>query len=192
LRCGAGSSLYGLEVARALDLPVDFIESAHKIRRRLIGSAAEEEATASNWNAHIVRRNCEQCGHVITNDLEVHHIKPRCVADGKVFRDTGLQRDDLRNLIVVCQKCHDKHHAGLLDIGPVVQTSDGPVRIAAENIEPVVEPQKSKWTSEQMQQIREVIKEHPIMTPKYIVYKLNNEYDIQISEATIRKIKNTG
>jgi DNA mismatch repair protein MutS len=195
LRCGAGSSLYGLEVARALDLPVDFIESAHKIRRKLIGSAAEEEATASNWNAHIVRRVCEQCSHPITNDLEVHHIKPRCKADGNVFRDTGLQRDDLRNLIVVCQTCHDKHHAGLLDIGPIVQTSDGPVRLSTEGstIETAKSAeQKGKWTSEQMQQIREVIKEHPIMPPKYIVYKLNNEYDIQISEATIRKIKNTG
>jgi DNA mismatch repair protein MutS len=44
---GPGSSLYGLEVARAMNVPVAFLAKALAIRRRLLGTAAEEEAPRS-------------------------------------------------------------------------------------------------------------------------------------------------
>ncbi len=200
LRPGSGSSLYGLEVARALDLPVDFINSAHKIRRKLIGSAAEEETNASAWNANIVRRVCEQCGHSIVTDLEVHHIRPRVeAAEGRRFNDTGLQRDDVRNLIVVCQRCHDAHHAGKLEIGPIVQTSDGPIRVVQQQSQQEEQQQQqpkkigqtkaSKFSEEELQQINTVLQEYPTMPIKHIVFKLNNDYDIKVSDSTLRKMR---
>jgi DNA mismatch repair protein MutS len=195
LRPGAGSSLYGLEVARALDLPVDFIDSAHKIRRQLLGSKVEEEATTSAWNPAVIRRACEQCGSEIVRDLEVHHIRPRVEATGNKFSDTGLMRDNQRNLIVVCQKCHDAHHAGQIELAPLVQTSDGPMRLTDNNdktVKKVGQTKQSKWSELEQENIKTVLKEYPTMPAKHLVFKLSEEYDITISEATLRKIKQSG
>jgi len=115
LQPGSGSATYGLEVARAMGLPFTVIERAHEIRRALGGEVAADEAPKSSWNSSITRKACEICKTGIVNDLEVHHIQPR--AEGG--------SNELRNLIVVCKMCHDKHHAGELDIGPLQQTSDG-------------------------------------------------------------------
>lgn len=193
LRPGSGSSLYGLEVARALDLPVDFINSAHKIRRQLLGSKVEEETVSSTWNPSIIRRACEQCGSEIVRDLEVHHIRPRVEASGKQFKDTGLMRDNQRNLIVVCQKCHDAHHAGQLELGSVVQTSDGPMRLTDDKaVKKIGQTKQSKWSDEQQESIKTILKEYPTMPLKHLVFKLSEEFDIKISEATLRKIKLSG
>ena len=56
LRPGSGSTLYGLEVARAMDLPFEFIEQALKNRHQIMGSTIQQDAAASSWNAEIVRR----------------------------------------------------------------------------------------------------------------------------------------
>jgi DNA mismatch repair protein MutS len=129
LRPGSGSSQYGLEVARAMHLPTEFLTKAHAYRRKLLGSVNEAEATGSAWNSAVQRRACEMCGAGIIRDLEVHHIRPRVEAAGAAHFTDGAGRDDARNLIVVCQRCHDEHHAGRLDIQPLRMTSDGPVRV---------------------------------------------------------------
>ena len=129
LRPGSGSSQYGLEVARAMHLPTEFLTKAHAYRRKLLGSVNEAEATGSAWNSAVQRRACEMCGAAMVRDLEVHHIRPRVEAAGAMHFTDGAGRDDARNLIVVCQRCHDEHHAGRLDIQPLRMTSDGPVRV---------------------------------------------------------------
>ena len=70
LHKGAGSSLYGIEVARALHLPHDFLESAVKVRRQILGKKTEEESQASGWNSNVIRKNCQVCGHEIVRDLD--------------------------------------------------------------------------------------------------------------------------
>jgi DNA mismatch repair protein MutS len=61
LHPGAGSSLYGLEVARAMGIPFEVLQSAHQIRRSLAGEKTEAEATTSAWNTAVQRRACEIC-----------------------------------------------------------------------------------------------------------------------------------
>jgi DNA mismatch repair protein MutS len=127
LRPGNGSTLYGLEVARAMDLPFEFIEQALKNRHQIMGSVKQEEATSSTWNTDIVRKVCEVCHKAITSDLEVHHIKERASASNGILED-GSHMNDKRNLIVICEACHDKVHNRTIDIGPIKMTSDGPQR----------------------------------------------------------------
>jgi DNA mismatch repair protein MutS len=121
---GPGSSLYGLEVARAMNLPDEVLAQAGAIRRQLLGTANESEAPMSQWNGGIQRRECEVCSRGITKDLEVHHIRGRAEAVEGKFAD-GTDQNSARNLIVVCAECHDKHHAGELEIGELRLTSDG-------------------------------------------------------------------
>lgn len=127
LRKGSGSSLYGLEVARAMDLPFAFIEQALKNRHRIDGSTDVTKAKNSSWNASIIRKECENCGMQITKELEVHHIKERNSAV-KGILENGTHMNNMRNLIVVCQKCHDNIHNNSIEIGSVIQTSEGSVR----------------------------------------------------------------
>lgn len=118
LQPGPGSCSYGLEVARAMGLPVGVIERAHQIRRQLEGTAAANEAPVSAWNRQIQRQACEMCGHAVVRDLEVHHLHERARGGG----------NQLRNLAVLCETCHDRHHANELHVGPLVMTSEGLVR----------------------------------------------------------------
>ncbi len=228
LRPGPGRTIYGLEVARAMHLPVDFLEDAHAIRRRLMGTATEAEAEGSAWNSAVTRRACEVCGAAVVRDLEVHHIRPRVEAgDSKHFED-GSARDDARNLVVVCQRCHDEHHAGRLDIQPLRMTSEGPMRLAVPAVAtatPTPSPldfsqfaykgslggsgsvsaattsvstsapatnSKCKWSTDDQAAILKVLREFPTLSMKLLVFKLQHEYEIDISEATLRKVRKDG
>ena len=119
LQPGAGNTTYGLEVAKAMGLPYTLLERAHQIRRSLGGEASDMNAPKSIWNAKIQRNECEACQKRNVRFLEVHHITPRCEGGD----------NSLRNLVVLCEECHDKHHNDELDIGPLQQTSDGPQRV---------------------------------------------------------------
>jgi DNA mismatch repair protein MutS len=118
LQPGSGSSTYGLEVARAMGLPYAFMERACEIRKMIGGEGLQMQQSA--WNSDIFKKSCELCHSAIARNLDVHHIQHR-VNGGD---------NSPRNLIVVCNSCHDKHHAGELEIPPLQQTSEGPERIS--------------------------------------------------------------
>jgi DNA mismatch repair protein MutS len=185
---GAGSSLYGLEVARAMNLPEEVLTLAHSLRRGLLGTSTEMDASGSNWNASVQRRECEMCRHAIVRDLEVHHIRPRREANEHGVFDDGAQQDHVRNLIVVCSDCHDRHHAGILAIAPIVQTSDGPIRLGDSESVVTETVRRSKWTDEQTQLIREYLERNRNVTPRRAVFDLG-ELGIVISAASLRRFR---
>jgi DNA mismatch repair protein MutS len=134
LRDGQGSSMYGIEVARAMALPFEFIESALATRHRIVGSTTQQHAKSSAWNPNIVRKECERCRHPICSELEVHHIEHRASADALGRLPDGTHMNKESNLMVICQTCHDQLHRGEFSVGPVRQTSDGPERVIHEAI----------------------------------------------------------
>jgi hypothetical protein len=124
------------------------------------------------------------CGHDIVSELEVHHIHPRA--------ENGS--NDVRNLIVVCAKCHDATHAGKLHIGQLIQTSSGPERSSstpsvASSVPSVT---SSKWSGEEMDIIVNMLRTYKILPLKQLVFRLKVEHDIDISEQTLRKIRRDG
>ena len=175
LQPGAGTSLYGLEVARAMGLPTPLMDRAASLRRRLAGESALEDAPASSWNSEIRRRACEVCGAALQAVLEVHHIQAR--ADGG-----GNQP---RNLAVLCATCHDKHHAGEITVGPLRLTSDGVER------ESVVSSTKkikaNVWNDEEMELITASIRAHPGAPAKRILLDLC-EKGLRITAAQLRRV----
>ncbi len=120
LQPGSGSSTYGLEVAKAMGLPYEFMERAYAIRKMIGG----EDIVQSSWNSEIFKKECELCHTNIAKNLDVHHIE---------HREHGGDNSP-RNLIVVCELCHWKHHAGKLEIPPLQQTSEGPERISLASV----------------------------------------------------------
>ena len=189
LHRGPGSTMYGLEVARAMHLPHEILKEALLFRKKLLGEAILEEASPSAWNPLVVRKECEICHSSIVRDLEVHHIQPRANAVQGRFQD-GTSMNDLRNLIVVCQQCHDKHHAGELEIGPQKQTSAGPQReITTKPVEQTTKKVKVKWTEEEQATIEKYLRDYPHLPIPRLVYDLKQKEEIEISEAALRKMK---
>ena len=189
LHAGSGSSLYGLEVARAMGIPMEVLQTAHEIRRKFTGEATASTAPASEWNTVVQRRVCEICSAAIVRDLEVHHIQPRAGAVARRLSD-GSNMNDLRNLVVVCQTCHDKHHAGELAIGPVKQTSDGPVREVAD-LQQFVYKRSLGVTDEQLAIIQAELRAHPNLPVSRMLFDLEDRHGIRITAQRLRSIRTT-
>ena len=187
LRPGSGSTLYGLEVARAMDLPQEFIEQALKNRHTIMGSTTQQNASLSSWNTEIVRKECELCHKQILKDLEVHHIKPRAEAKNGIL-DDGSHMNDKRNLIVICQKCHDDVHAEKYEIGDVKTTSNG---LEREIIQRTADKphKKSKWSDEDRQIIMDTLRKYSTLSLKSLRAHLSSKHDIEISEQALAKFK---
>jgi cytochrome c553 len=190
---GPGSSLYGLEVARAMNLPMGVLDAATKIRHRLMGTTTQIDAQASQWNTAIQRNKCEVCGHGIVKDLEVHHIRQRSDAKDGKFAD-GSRQDDIRNLLVVCATCHDRHHANEISIQGLVQTSEGLARsVTGTSVASTSESRRrSKWSDDEIKIIQEYISKYPSAPMKRIVFELKERENITISAASLTKFASTG
>jgi DNA mismatch repair protein MutS len=121
LKAGAGSPMYGLEVCRGLDMDAEFLRRAVDIRRRLENGS--EMGKASRYNAAVPVQACNVCG--ANKGLETHHIRPQAEADARGFVAQGAHKNDVGNLVVLCESCHDRHHRGELTIRGWIQTSEG-------------------------------------------------------------------
>lgn len=190
LRPGSGSSMYGLEVARAMDLPFEFMEQALQNRHRILGSRTQEEATSSAWNAAIVRRKCEQCGNAM--QLEVHHVKPRASATQGLLED-GTHMNHASNLMVICQACHDAIHAETLVVHPLQMTSDGPERVikVKNEVNEVneVKEKKGKWSEEELETVKETLNRYSSLSLKAIRAHLHSKHGIEMSETVLGKMR---
>jgi DNA mismatch repair protein MutS len=185
LHPGAGSSLYGLEVAKAMMIPFDVLETAHAIRKGLVAQKTEADAPTSAWNAEIQRRVCEVCG--ATTGLEVHHREERATAEHGKLAD-GTSMNAVRNLVVVCDACHDKHHAKEIDIGPVKQTSEGPVRQVVD-LKKYANKTPSGLTEDETETIKKELRTYPNLDPKRMVFDLEHRHGIRITVQRLKTIR---
>ncbi len=187
LRPGSGSTLYGLEVARAMDLPFEFIEQALENRRKIVGSVTQEESTSSSWNSQLVRRACEMCKKPIARELEVHHLQPRSTSIHGRLTD-GSSMNHASNLVVICQVCHDAIHAGKMEVSPLQMTSSGPERVV-EEVAVEVKKKVSKWTNQEHQLIEEALRKYKSLSLKSIRAQLDAKHGIQISESMLSRYR---
>jgi DNA mismatch repair protein MutS len=186
LREGSGSSLYGLEVAKAMRIPDDILEDAIRFRKRLAGETELSESVGSSWNSSVLRIKCESCGASELADLEVHHIKERKMASKNGLLKDGTSVHNQANLAVLCESCHDKVHGGTMEVGPMIQTSDGMERsvttVASSST------RSSKWSEDEMKQIQESAVKFPNLSMANLSKYLLNQHNIQISSATLKKL----
>ena len=185
LREGSGSSLYGLEVAKAMRIPNDILEDAIRFRKSLAGETELSESVGSSWNSNVLRIKCEKCGTTEAKGLEVHHIKPRHHASDSGHLEDGTNVHSKANLVVLCDKCHDEEHVEAT-IGPLVQTSDGMERSIVTNSS--TETKKSKWSQEELSEIRASYTKFPKLSMPALAKYLLNQHSIQISVPTLKKL----
>ena len=130
LREGSGSSLYGLEVCKAIGLPADFIDAANEVRKSVHKTQSLKKhkttiatkARSSRYNASVYMNICGVCKSQMAT--ETHHIKYQCDADDNGFVG-AVHKNDVSNLVPLCEDCHQKEHMGLIKIKGFVKTSQG-------------------------------------------------------------------
>jgi DNA mismatch repair protein MutS len=184
---GSGSTLYGLEVARAMDLPLEFLEQAKAYRHRLAGSVMEAEAKPSAWNAAIKRRACEVCGNPVTANLEVHHLDPRANTVHGILPN-GTPMNAAANLIVLCEACHLKEHA-VQTLQPLVQTSVGPERASSVTTATSAKTKRSKWSEEELRIVEEMLTKYKGTSLKALSYQLKSQHQMDISVQSLTAIR---
>jgi transposase len=104
--------------------------------------------------------------------------------------------NNMRNLIVVCQKCHDSIHNNSIEIGSVIQTSEGSVRSNDDSVSEISsrstdskKNKKAKWSDEDLEIIYSVIEKFKTSSLKAIRAYLESKHQITISEAILSKMR---
>jgi DNA mismatch repair protein MutS len=128
LQKGSGSNLYGLEVAKSMDMPPLFIKKAMQIRRDILKINNNIiTPKKSKYNSKVFVSDCYICKSI--ENLDTHHIKFQNTADtnGNIVAKDGsvFHKNEPHNLVVLCKSCHQKVHDDLITIRGYKNTSKG-------------------------------------------------------------------
>lgn len=122
LLSGQGHSLYGLEVCKSLNLGTQFMTLANEVRQEVLDIIPNALSTkSSKYNANYFVDTCSLCGE---NATEVHHIQYQSTANEEGFIG-HIHKNNLSNLMCVCESCHYKIHHGEISITGYRQTTQG-------------------------------------------------------------------
>jgi len=135
LKPGSGERIYGITVAKYIIKDDEFIKKALEIKNRLINrdpNSAALSTKKSRYNNDVIMDCCHICGkreklgESMTN-LETHHINHQkdCDENGFVKSKPYIKKNQIFNLMVVCQTCHDKIHNDEIEIEGIKMTSQG-------------------------------------------------------------------
>jgi DNA mismatch repair protein MutS len=164
LKEGNGSTLYGLEVCKSLDLDTEFLQLANRVRHKLLDTHENILSTSSNQNKYnrgVYVDKCQVCG---AKASEIHHISQQKEADENGYIGT-FHKNDRFNLVSLCDTCHDRVHHGNLVIHGYSQTSQGVVLDYSHE----ASKSASQATSSSNQSIEEEI--HKLLTPSTTLKK---------------------
>jgi DNA mismatch repair protein MutS len=115
LKPGPGTSMYGLEVCKSLNLPNDFLEMANQIRIKYhpnMGSALSLQH--SNYNSNILVSICKMCNKNMAT--ETHHLQHQMNANNngiiisQTDNNTKFHKNHPANLLTICESCHKGIH----------------------------------------------------------------------------------
>ncbi|BCD68497.1 HNH endonuclease [Nitratiruptor sp. YY09-18] len=124
LQVGSGSTMYGLEFAKALHMDKKFLEYAYVIRKELTGQKSEvellKERRRSRYNKKVYLTKCAICNAPVE---EVHHIAPQMRAK-EGFID-HFKANHKYNLIPLCAKHHKMVHDGKIIINGFIMSEEG-------------------------------------------------------------------
>lgn len=131
LKKGNGNTLYGLEIAKSLDLPPEFLLFANQVRQEHTNMNKNfVEPKISRYSSEIFMDKCKICS---AECQEVHHIKEQKYAnENNILEEEQIHKNRKSNLITVCQTCHDKIHNNEFKINGYQQTSEG-IKLKIEN-----------------------------------------------------------
>ena len=124
LKKGNGNTLYGLEIAKSLDLPLDFLHFANQIRQDYTKMNKNfVEPKISKYNNNLFMDKCSLCDEKCE---EVHHIiEQKNANEDNIIESEQIHKNRKSNLMLICEKCHDKIHNKEIKIDGYKDTTDG-------------------------------------------------------------------
>jgi len=124
LQDGQGSKIYGIEVCKSLDMPLDFMKNAEKIRKEVEGINKDiVKNRKSRYNSNVIVDKCKICDNAAE---ETHHIVYQEKANDEGYL-SSYHKNSKHNLVALCKECHRKEHSGELKINGYIATSYGVV-----------------------------------------------------------------
>lgn len=138
LKPGSGERIYGITVAKYIIKDEDFIKKALEIKNILVNrdpDSAVLSTKRSRYNSDVLMDKCDMCGKREGDmkntkgektNLETHHINhQKDCEDGFVKTKSHIKKNQIFNLMVLCQNCHDKIHNEDIQIQGIKMTSQG-------------------------------------------------------------------
>lgn len=123
IKKGQGSNIYGIEVCKSLDMPLNFMLNAEKIKKELLGINDKLlEIKTSNYNSSLFMDICKICNK--NKSIDTHHINYQSLSDNNGYFD-NFHKNTKHNLVNICKECHDKEHNGIINIEGYKQTNEG-------------------------------------------------------------------
>jgi len=127
LKEGPGNNMYGLEVCKSLNLPLDFLDAANEIRLKYNPEGRSIlSLKQSRYNSNKIVSTCEKCGK--NAGTEVHHLQFQSNANDKGFistTDNVFHKNNLANLMTLCEVCHNEIHSKTKKGSRRVKTTKG-------------------------------------------------------------------
>ena len=183
---GNGPTIYGLEVCKAMDLDEDFLKLANKIRQEIL--EVDERILSDNksqYNSDLYVDLCKICNQKAT---ETHHIKEQHEADENKMIG-NINKDNLSNLVPLCNECHLKVHHNNLLIKGYINTSEG-IKLdycyITEKEVNMKKNSKKKYSDFQVKQILSY-KDKQLSMSRAII-QIGEKEGIKISQQTLKKI----
>ena len=127
LKDGPGNNMYGLEVCKSLSLPQDFLDAAYEIRMKYHPEGASIlSLKTSRYNSKKLVGVCEKCGKNM--GTEVHHLQHQKKSNNEGIISTSdsiFHKNNLANLMTLCDICHNEEHKVSKNGGKRVKTTKG-------------------------------------------------------------------
>lgn len=181
LSLGVGSSLYGLEVCKGMDMPSDFMDIAAEIREDMDDTVAGR--IPSQYNSEVIRHDCGVCGDIAE---DTHHIQFQASANETTGMIGHIHKNRKSNLVCLCKHCHYAVHHGQLSIHGYAQTTKG--RILHYEWTNKQQQEKKKFKTNHIQWIMERCdSKMPVHVLKSLFEK---EFNLSISNSSVSKIRN--
>ena len=192
LKPGNGSSLYGLEVCKSLDLEKEFLEIANTVRQGILDiekSILSEKSNINKYNRNVYKDKCNICNE---KAVEIHHINQQKFADEDGYINGKFHKNEKFNLVCLCERCHDQVHNGKIEVKGYIQTSNGIILDYS-----VIKEQKPNNDINNVEnnmdtietKIKDLITSHPNMKKKDVILAIKQQYkDDSISSYRIEKI----
>jgi len=187
LNSGNGKEEYGLDFAKYIIRDQKFIEIASEVKKEITN--VNSKLKKSRYNKNILLNKCDICE--CSSNLETHHIEFQKNADDYGFiinnNKSHVHKDHTSNLVILCDKCHDKIHNNLIVIEGYEETIKGNI-LKFKYVDKVDKGKNLKYTNEEIEYIKSFKKlKHSQENVSKIFEKDRGK---KISKTTISKIWN--
>lgn len=176
---GIGSSLYGLEVCKGMDMPVEFMNIASDVRISLCPTEINRDK--SKYNAKCIKYKCAVCS---APAIDTHHIQFQ--KDANSHDMIGhIHKNRRSNLVELCETCHTAVHNDTLIIHGWQQSTNG------RHLEYTWQDKKTEKKKFNQDHIDWIFSKHVSAINTHVLKLLfESTFNISISTNTLSKIRN--